>query len=119
MISKNVKQKPRGMEIGVHHTENVKASPNGPKTGLQPKRFRLLRLTSTELGPDKDPVFYCHSALSEAKKDGRVKDYLFRQIEGHKPLGSSPLAPRCFIWRSPLVILLQLCLRTFPLQLQH
>ena len=96
MVSKKVKQRPRGMEIGVHHTENVKASPNSPKIGVQPKLSRLPHFTPTELGPDEDPVFYCHSALSEADREDRVKDYLFRQIEGRKRLGSFPSAPTLF-----------------------
>ena len=96
MVSKKVKQRPKGMEISVHCTENVKASPNSPKTGVQPKLSRLPHFTPTELGPDEDPVFYCHSALSEADREDRVKDYLFRQIEGRKPLGSSPSTPTLF-----------------------
>ena len=93
---KKRKQKPRGIEIDLHLTENVKVSPSSPKADVQPKLSRLPRFTPTEIGPDEDPVFYHHSALSEAQKEDRIKDYLFRQIEGRKPLGSSPSAPTLF-----------------------
>ena len=91
-----VKQQLRGDEMNVHLAETVKAPPNSPKAAVQQKLTRLPHFTPTEIGPDEDPVFYHHSPMSETEKDDKVKNYLFRQIEGRKPLGSSPSTPTLF-----------------------